>query len=147
MADVGAAEPRPTPALRPELRFFPRVQDGTPELLLEDPLTLRFYRIGEREHAFMTRLDGKRGAGEALARANLELGEPLDENEAAEILRFLYREGLLRTRGSCRGSAWRPSSGTSFSARGFAGSMPSSSGCPSAIRTGSSPGCCPTCAC
>jgi putative peptide zinc metalloprotease protein len=99
VVEVDDSRQPPDAALRPELRFFPRVQDGAPELLLEDPITLRFYRVGQREHQFMRLLDGGRSPGEALAAANRELTDPLTEEEAGEIMRFLYREGLLRTRG------------------------------------------------
>ena len=94
-----AAPETPPLALRAELRFFNRTRGGEAELLVEDPVTSRFYRIGPREHAFMIRLDGRRAPGDALAEANATLDEPLSPDDASTIIEFLYREGLLRTEG------------------------------------------------
>ena len=87
------------PALRRELEFHEPINPSDEQLVLEDPVRARFYRIGRRERALMTQLDGRLAPHAALAAANQRLAYPLSPDEATAIVSFLAREGLLVSEG------------------------------------------------
>lgn len=86
------------PLLRREIKLACRNQKGSVVYLLEDPLSGKFFEIGEREHALITLLDGRRTVSEIIA---LSVSGPqasgLTESEATSLIRTLSDARLLET--------------------------------------------------
>ncbi|MEM1442712.1 MAG: HlyD family efflux transporter periplasmic adaptor subunit [Verrucomicrobiota bacterium] len=84
------------PLLRRGIRLASRHQGEDLFFLLEDPLTGKFFEIGEREHALISLLNGKRTVSEIVA---LSVSGPkatgLTENEAVSMIRMLGEANLL----------------------------------------------------
>lgn len=87
------------PVLRREIRLASRSQRDGIVFLLEDPLSGKFFEIGEREHALISLLDGKRTVSEIIA---LSVSGPkscgLSESEATSLIRMLADAHLLETK-------------------------------------------------
>ena len=86
------------PVLRREIRLACRNQRDGIVFILEDPLTGKFFEIGEREHALISLLDGKKTVSEIVA---ISVSGPkasgLTENEATSLIRMLSDAKLLMT--------------------------------------------------
>lgn len=86
--------PPPVLRLRDALRIRARTVGAHRDYIIEDPLSSRFYRIGEREHDFVVALP--RGIDAALASANAAHPEaPLSREDGEQVLRWLAAQGLL----------------------------------------------------
>lgn len=86
------------PVLRREIRLACRNQRDRVVFLLEDPLSGKFFEIGEREHSLISLLDGKRTVSEIVA---MSVSGPkacgLSESEATSLIRMLADAKLLET--------------------------------------------------
>lgn len=92
-ADIGTVRPRLRPELRPASRHFGSERWFT----LEDPVTDRFYRLGEAEFRFAERLRGDVTLAEALAESNAApdaTGKTLTGQEALIVYQWLADCGL-----------------------------------------------------
>ncbi|HEY0306292.1 MAG TPA: hypothetical protein VGC44_15060, partial [Longimicrobiales bacterium] len=76
------------PRLRPNLRFVKQSQNGTTVHIVKDPVSLKYFRFGEREVGLMQLIDGKRSLPELVQAARATIG--METNEAA-IERFVQR--------------------------------------------------------
>lgn len=84
------------PALRKELRLSSRESRTGLVYVLEDPLTGKFFEVGEREHAALRLLDGTRTLGQIVAATVSGPQESgLNEREATSLVRMLADAGLL----------------------------------------------------
>jgi putative peptide zinc metalloprotease protein len=84
-------------ALRGDLVFTPQSSLGDPHYLVEDPIHSRFYRIGLREYAFLSLLDGTKTVTDAVRVARDRLGgEAINEQEAVTICRWLVGSELVQ---------------------------------------------------
>lgn len=84
--------------VRPEITF--RFEDfrGTPNCIIDDPTTGKFYRTGEREYHFIRLLDGSRTVGEAVSMLATKAKEDaLNDVEAAGVIRWLIENDLVTT--------------------------------------------------
>ena len=93
-----AAPPKPPTRLRwrSELRATAQALEGNRQIVVEDPVGGRFFRLGVNEYAFARALNGERDLGPALAHANAtEKGQPLGPQEGMAIAQFLLRNGLV----------------------------------------------------
>ncbi|MDF1825944.1 MAG: hypothetical protein P1U68_14965 [Verrucomicrobiales bacterium] len=86
------------PLLRREIKLACRNQRGELIYLLEDPLSGKFFEIGEKEHALISLLDGRRTVSDIIA---LSVSGPqasgLTENEAVSLIRMLSDARLLES--------------------------------------------------
>jgi putative peptide zinc metalloprotease protein len=76
------------PRLRPNLRFVKQTQSGTTVHIVKDPVSLKYFRFGEREVGLMQLIDGRRSLAELAQAARATLG--MDTNEGA-VERFVQR--------------------------------------------------------
>ena len=84
----------PRPRLRANLRIERRRSGDHQTVIVEDPISSRFYRLGEVEYAFAARLE--HGAEQALQHANAAFPQtPLGPADARHIVNWLAHEGLL----------------------------------------------------
>jgi putative peptide zinc metalloprotease protein len=84
--------------VRDDLNVSLRTDAGEPVWLLEDERSGRFYRVGQREYAFVSQLDGRRTFGAALGRSAAWLNDQaLSAEEAAGLARWLVESGLATT--------------------------------------------------
>lgn len=85
----------PTPTLRRELAFRPQTFSGKQCYVVEDPVTARFFRVGLAEYSFISRLNGHRTIGEALASARQARGQcEFTPTDALAICQWVVRSGL-----------------------------------------------------
>lgn len=81
---------------RPDLRATAQLLEGQRQVVVEDPIAGRFFRLGVEEYALARALDGTRDLGQAIAYANaIERGQPLAPQEAMAVAQFLQRNGLV----------------------------------------------------
>jgi putative peptide zinc metalloprotease protein len=81
--------------LRPDIRTRKDCIGGIQCVVLEDPVTTRFYRIGEPEFTLISALDGSKTVTEAVAEVSPTLREHAFElREAATVCRWLLDTGL-----------------------------------------------------
>lgn len=93
-----AVPPKPQPRLRwrLDLRATAQPLEGRRQIVIEDPLGGRYFRLGPNEYALARALNGERDLGLALAYANAtEKMDPLGPQEALAICQFLLRNGLV----------------------------------------------------
>jgi putative peptide zinc metalloprotease protein len=84
------------PRLRQNLHASIRDEGGSRFCVLEDPLSMRFYRIGLDEWRFFRELDGRRSVATILAQmARSGGGETFGANEALQMLGWLKDRHLL----------------------------------------------------
>jgi putative peptide zinc metalloprotease protein len=84
--------------LRPDLVLSPRQDGDEPGYLIEDKMNSRFFRIGLPEYTFIALLDGKTSVSDAVgAAANLTRKEPVTEEQATSICRWLIQNQLAYT--------------------------------------------------
>ena len=75
-----------TLALRDDLKFQSQPFAGQNFILIEDPLSATFYRVGAAEYAFLSLLDGRMTVAEILSHlANSASAEVLTAHEAAGL--------------------------------------------------------------
>ena len=87
-----------TLALRDDLKFQSQSFDGQSFILIEDPLSATFYRVGPAEYAFLSLLDGRTTVAEVLSHlANSASAEPLTSHEAAGLCKWLIEAELAST--------------------------------------------------
>jgi putative peptide zinc metalloprotease protein len=95
-------------SLRDDLRFSAQRGQHSLTFLIEDQATGDFYRIGEAEYTFVSLLDGKTTLASALATTCSLLGaKAFDEQDAAQICKWLVDSGLAATRASTSASRLR----------------------------------------
>lgn len=81
---------------RPDLRATAQMLEGQRQVVVEDPIAGRFFRLGVNEYALARALNGERDIGQAIAFAHAtEQGQPLGPQEAMAIAQFLQRNGLV----------------------------------------------------
>lgn len=90
-----------TVVFRPDLRCTPHNDARQPHVVVEDPISGTFYRLGKIEYAFAIRLTASR----TIADAYRELCEQfpdhhLSEDEAADLCRWLISNELAHTESS-----------------------------------------------
>lgn len=90
------------PRMREDLRWSFQEIGGEGNYLLEDPLTGRFYRLGQREHHFVKSLDGRRTVAQIVAELAAGPNDKmaLDANEATSLVRMLTDSGLVASHDS-----------------------------------------------
>jgi putative peptide zinc metalloprotease protein len=99
-ADQNRATDPALPPLRNDLEVTERQAAGRVEYVLKDPLANRFFRVGEVEWFVARLLDGRRTAGEVLARAREQFpATTLDEAAVRHFVRQLALTGMLRLNG------------------------------------------------
>ena len=93
---LSAAEERPPLRLRKELRLLPgeREQDGAPVWLLHDPLSGRYFRLGEEQVELLHHLEAGEPAAIAGA-ASASLGRTLGEQAVDDLILFLRTNNLI----------------------------------------------------
>jgi putative peptide zinc metalloprotease protein len=102
-------------SLRNDLVFTPQSSLGDPHYLVEDPIHSRFYRVGLREYAFLSLLDGKNTVNDAVRIARDQLGgEAITEQEAVSICRWLVGSELVQIDSRPTAQSW-PASGVNDS--------------------------------
>ena len=85
------------PILRQELVFRAQQFAGTPCYVVEDPVSGRFFRVGTKEYAFLSRLDRHWSMGAALNEARrMNPDVHLSVEEARAICQWVARMGLGR---------------------------------------------------
>lgn len=85
-------------ALRRDLTFAPQSFSGKSYIVIEDALNSKFHRIGVREYAFVSLLDGHVSIADALRiTASASPDEALSEHEAAAICKWLIDAELAQT--------------------------------------------------
>lgn len=90
------AKPQPKLRWRGDLRATAQPLEGSRQVVIEDPVGGRFFRLGVNEYALARALNGERDLGLALAFANAtEKNDPLGPQEALAIAQFLLRHGLV----------------------------------------------------
>ncbi|QDT11194.1 HlyD family efflux transporter periplasmic adaptor subunit [Planctomycetes bacterium K23_9] len=90
-----------TLALRDDLRFSAQRGRHSKTFLIEDLATGDFYRVGEAEYTFLSLLDGKTTLASALSKTCSVVGaKAFDEQDAAQICKWLVDTGLAATRAS-----------------------------------------------
>lgn len=90
-------------ALRRDLTFTPQSFSGQSFIVIEDALNSKFHRVGVREYAFLSLLDGNISISDALRiTASATPGEALSEHEAAAICKWLIDTELAHTAESAR---------------------------------------------
>jgi len=95
-APAGSPPPPRRLRWRSDLRASAQMLEGTRQVVVEDPIGGRFFRLGANEYALARALDGRRELVEALATANAtEKGQPLSPQDAMAIVQFLHRNGLI----------------------------------------------------
>jgi len=83
------------PTLRCELIFRPQVVAGRDGYVVEDPVNVRFFRIGLSEYGFLSRLDGQRTIRQVWEETRrTKLGEQLSEVDALAICHWAIQSGL-----------------------------------------------------
>jgi len=88
---------RTVPALRVDLSFRPHVFGRKTYYIVEDPLSVRFYRIGLVEYTFMSLLDGRATLGEVLRATQAALPErEFTPADAVAIGQWVVRNGLAQ---------------------------------------------------
>ena len=94
VAELAAARPR----LRSDLLFTFQVLGGEPSYVLEDLTNRRYFQLGLAEYRFLTALDGKRSAREALALNARAMGaSALSEARVQSLLSWLVENELSET--------------------------------------------------
>ncbi len=84
--------------LRSDLVFAPSLIGENPFVMVEDPLSSRFYRLGKLEYAFASLLDGKTTLREVYAKFSKNHPEHhLTENDAIALCRWLVEMELAST--------------------------------------------------
>ena len=75
-----------------------KAAERTESFIVEDDTTGRFYRVGRREYALLSLLDGRTTVSQAVARLSSTMGkEALSEEDAATICRWAIESGLAET--------------------------------------------------
>lgn len=89
------------PAMRPDLVIVEAPLRGRRNFVVKDPISLKYYRWGERERRLAELLDGTRAAGEVLAILQREFPDQGFEEETLQLMmnQFLSA-GLLVTDGT-----------------------------------------------
>ena len=86
------------PTLRDDLRFTLQKHGGETCYMLEDPLNVRFFRVGVSEYVFLSLLDGATTIKEAVALTAKKLGRSaFTEREAAAICKWIVDNQLAHT--------------------------------------------------
>jgi len=94
-ASTGLDPSRVRLKVRADLRAALHHSSGGAYYVVEDPASARFYRIGVREWAFVTLLDGRKTLAEALRDANGQSDtEGLSAADAAQLCRWLLQGQL-----------------------------------------------------
>ena len=93
---LSAAEERPPLRLREELRLLPgeREEDGAPVWLLHDPLSGRYFRLGEEQVELLHHLEAGEPAAIAGA-ASASLGRTLGQQAVEDLILFLRTNNLI----------------------------------------------------
>lgn len=85
-------------ALRRDLTFTPQSFSGKSYIVIEDALNSKFHRLGIREYAFVSLLDGQVSIADALRiTASATPGDALSEQEAAALCKWLIDTELAHT--------------------------------------------------
>lgn len=85
------------PVLRPDIVVSSRDENGATVFLLEDPLSGKFYEVGEREFGAIRLLDGSRTLQDVVSRSVNSHGAGISEQEAVSLIRMLAGANLLST--------------------------------------------------
>ncbi len=94
--------------LRDDLICTPRVFNGKPSYVIEDPLRGKFYRVGLPEFTLISLLDGRTSLADALGKAAQRLGrDALDQQEGISICRWLVDAQLAQTAESSKAGRMR----------------------------------------
>ena len=84
-----------TPRLRPDTDIVPQTFRGTRHFVLQDPVTLQYYRIGEVEREVLAQLDGETTLGEIHGRLRAKFGSRAPSfREMAQFALMLRRANL-----------------------------------------------------
>lgn len=89
-----------SPQLRTDLRFYPQSAEGKPIVVIEDPVTSRYFRIGKAEYLLLSQLNGKTSVEDAFHRAKQQahksnLNFDLHLEDAVSACEFLFKSNLL----------------------------------------------------
>ena len=99
----------PTPMLRRELAFRPRIFAGKQYYVVEDPVNDRFFRVGLAEYCFLSRLDGRRTVGEALDETRSARSDcGFTPGDALSMCRWVVQSGLAQDKSLGAGAAGPP---------------------------------------
>jgi len=103
---------------RTDLVLVERASAGESRWTVKDPVSLRFFDLGPREHFVLTQLDGRIAAEELEARfARTFAPERLARQQVLEFVGRLWQQGLL--------TSLAPGSGSALNARRLAQASPS----------------------
>ncbi|MCA9218271.1 MAG: efflux RND transporter periplasmic adaptor subunit, partial [Planctomycetales bacterium] len=84
--------------LRTDLVFSPQSVGGKPGYVIEDPVSMKFYRIGIPEYKFISLLNGTMSVSDVLSATAATLSaKAFTEREAATICKWLVDTGLAHT--------------------------------------------------
>lgn len=82
------------PRLRPNLRFVKQSQNGTTVHIVKDPVSLKYFRFGEREVGLMQLIDGRRSLAELAQAARVTLDMETNEGAVERFVQRLKEMGL-----------------------------------------------------
>ena len=89
------------PMLRGDLKITAAPLRGRKSFVVKDPVSLKYFRWGAKEHRLATLLDGRRNATEALQIIQREFpDEEFDERNLQTIMNHFLNAGLLITDGT-----------------------------------------------
>jgi putative peptide zinc metalloprotease protein len=83
------------PRLRADLAISPQDTGGAPSLVIKDPVSGRFYRLGETERFIAEQLDGENSLEEVRRRAEQRFKAALPEDTLSAFVGMLGSAGLL----------------------------------------------------
>ena len=82
--------------MRGDLEFVRQTWQGRDYWVVKDPLTLRFYRFEEEEHALLRMLDGQHSADQVRSSfADRFAPQKINNRELFQFIGSLYRSSLL----------------------------------------------------
>ncbi|MGE0377460.1 MAG: HlyD family efflux transporter periplasmic adaptor subunit, partial [Planctomycetaceae bacterium] len=109
--DQGRDRPVADAALQMRLRLIddlhvsPRLRRGVADYQIELPMQGKFFRVGRREFALLSRLSSQRTVGDAWRLSNAELqDEALTAQEVAQVCRWAVTSGLAQICGANGGA-------------------------------------------
>jgi putative peptide zinc metalloprotease protein len=97
---------RLTPKLRHDARIVPQSFRGEQWYVLQDPITLQFYRVGKNEREILDRLDGRTTLGEIHEALKAKLGAQAPSFRDLAQFAFMLRHANLTTPEGADESKW-----------------------------------------